>query len=188
MKAWWSVPHWVTRLHPWTLFFTGAQLQQKTLGAGGFSSSSPLFKETSLQHLVWFTCGSCGCRELDVSYVQTQTWVFLSWHECFNYNLTCHLPFSSSNIWKKIEAVNVFCKSLFIWIRWGWKHISRRGSQTEGPHSCHQGDWDMREDPSKAGSLVLRCCYSSAVAEQGFLESLTWTEGLNICSDPCIAM
>lgn len=113
------------------LFLHRSTASTKDIRGRWFLFLLPPFKETSLQHLVWFTCGSCGCRELDVSYVQTHTWVFLSWHECFNYNLTCHLPFSSSNIWKKMEAVNAFCKSLFIWIRWGWKHISCWGSQTE---------------------------------------------------------
>lgn len=134
-------------------------LQRKTVltkeaeKAGGFSSSSTLFSKPPYSTLYGSYVASIH-RDLHGSYIETKPWVQLSWHEFFNYNLTCHLPFSSSNTWKKIEDVEVFCKFLLIWIRWGWKHISCWVPQNKWPHSCHQGDWDMRVDPSKAEDLL----------------------------------
>lgn len=113
-----------------------------------FSSSSPLFSETSQWHSVWFTCGSWACRESDVS-CTNKNLTLLSWHECLTTTWPATFHFLLT-IFERKWKLNAFCKSLFALIRWGWNRAPFWGSQTEWSHSFHQRDWDMREDPKKA--------------------------------------
>lgn len=80
-------------------FHRNIALTKAAKDTGSFSFS--FFSETSLRCFTWFTGGSWVVGSL-VSPVQEPGFPVLAW--LLNYNLTCHLPFPSDNIWKKMET------------------------------------------------------------------------------------